>query len=108
MKIKLKNILLGLKGQLPLKRAFRNFFITGNAWGLFHIRSHQREDGKLKVMYNTEASAKKAAESMGKKMGVHFSVYKCIFCDGYHLGKNRNNKLNSQENEKESSSNRTF
>ena len=91
-KIKVENLFLGLKEQLPLKRAFKNFFITGNAMGLFSIRSHQREDGKLKVMYNTKETAKKAADSMAKKMDKHFSVYKCIYCDGYHLGKNRDNK----------------
>ncbi len=91
--IKFKNLILALKEQGPLKRAFRNFFITGNAWGLFHKNSHIRQDtGKLKVMYNTKESAKKAAESMKKKREVHFSIYKCIFCDGYHLGKNRENK----------------
>ena len=90
--MKLKNIILGLKEQFPLKRAWRNFFITGNAWGMFSIRSHQRDDGKLKVMYNSKPTAQKAATSMGKKMGKHFSVYKCIYCDGYHLGKNRENK----------------
>jgi len=93
MKIKLKNLILGLKEQLPLKRAFRNFVITGNAWGLFHINSHIRQDNnKPKVMYNTKESALKAAESMKKKKDIHFSVYKCIYCDGYHLGKNRDNK----------------
>lgn len=91
-KIEIGNLFLGLVEQLPLKRAFRNFFITGNAWGLFSIRSHQREDGKLKVMYNTKETAKKAADSMAKKMDKHFSVYKCIYCNGYHLGKNRENK----------------
>ena len=90
--IKLKNLAKALWEQLPLKRAFRNFFITGNAWGMFDIRSHQREDGSSKVMYNTKATALKAAKSMEKKRGVHFSVYKCIYCDGYHLGKNRENK----------------
>lgn len=91
--MKLKNIILALYDQGPFKRAFRNFFITGNAWGLFYISSHQRRDnGKLKVMYNTKESAQKAAESMEKKMNKHFSVYKCIYCDGYHLGKNRENK----------------
>lgn len=90
--MKLKNLILALKEQGPFKRAFRNFVITGNAWGLFSIRSHQREDGKLKVKYNTKASAQKAAESIKNKMNMHLSVYKCIFCDGYHLGKNRNNK----------------
>ena len=43
-------------------------------------------------MYNTIESARKAAESMEKKKKVHFSVYKCVFCDGYHIGKNRDNK----------------
>jgi hypothetical protein len=92
MKIKIKNIILALYEQGPPKRAFRNFLVTGNAWGLFSKRSHYRFDGKLKVMYNTKESANKAAISMGKKMNKHFSVYKCIYCDGYHLGKNRDNK----------------
>ena len=93
MKITLKNLILGLKGQLPFKRAFRNFFITGNAWGMFSISSHRRQDtGKDKVMYNTLETALKAAESLKKKTGKHFSVYKCIYCNGYHLGKNRDNK----------------
>jgi len=90
--MKLKNILLALKHQLPLKRAFRNFFITGNAWGMFYKRSHFRYDGKEKQGYPRIESAQKAADSMKKKYNKHFSVYKCIFCDGYHLGKNRDNK----------------
>lgn len=90
--MKFKNLILALYEQGPIKRAFKNFCITKNAWGMFDIRSHQREDGKMKVMYNTKETANKAAESMEKKMNKHFSVYKCIYCDGYHLGKNRDNK----------------
>ena len=91
--MKLKNILLALKEQGPLKRAYTNFIVTGNAWGMFSKNSHMRMDtGKLKVMYNTKKSAQKAATSMSKKHNKHFSVYKCVFCDGYHLGKNRDNK----------------
>lgn len=91
--MKIKNLILALLDQGPFKRAFRNFFITGNAWGLFHINSHIRQDTqKLKVMYNTKASALKSAEAMGKKRGTHFSAYKCAYCDGYHLGRNRENK----------------
>ena len=87
------NLLKALKEQGPFKRAFKNFFITGNAWGLFHVNSHIRQDTqKSKVMYNTKESAIKAAESMSSKKGVHFSTYKCAFCDGYHIGKNRDNK----------------
>ena len=93
MRIRLKNLIPALKSQLPLKRAFRNFFITGNAWGLFSINSHiVQSTGKEKIAYGSEASATKAAQKMGEKHGVHFSVYKCAFCDGWHIGKNRENK----------------
>ena len=91
--MKIKNLYLALLEQGPFKRAWRNFIITGNAWGMFSKSSHIRQGtGKLKVMYNTKESAQKAADSMKQKQGKHFSVYKCIFCDGYHLGKNRDNK----------------
>ena len=92
--MRLKNVLLALHGQLPLKRAFVNFFVTGNAWGMFHINSHQRQDtGKPKVMYNTPETASKVAKSLSEKHGVHFSYYKCVYCDGYHIGKNRNSAV---------------
>ena len=91
--MKIKNLILALKEQGPFKRAYRNFVVTRNAWGMFHKNSHQRLDtGKLKVMYNTKKTAVKSAESMSKKFDKHFSVYKCVFCDGYHIGKNRDNK----------------
>lgn len=89
----IKNLLLALKSQLPLKRALRNFFITGNAWGLFSINSHVNQTtGKEKVGYHSYTSAEKAAIKMGEKTGKHFSVYKCAFCDNWHIGKNRDNK----------------
>lgn len=90
-KIKLKNLYLGLVEQGPISRAFRNFFITGNAWGLFHKRSHYRAEGHEKVGFG-QKSAIRAARQMSEKHGKAFSVYKCIFCDKYHIGKNRDNK----------------
>ena len=75
------------------KRVFINFFVTRNAWGAFSLNSHiNQHTGKPKVMYNTVKSAQKSAEAMGKKHNTHFSYYKCLFCDGYHIGKNRDNK----------------
>jgi hypothetical protein len=92
--MKLRNIVLALKEQGPLKRFIRNFFITRNAWGLFHKNSHiNQRTGKDKVSYGTKASAIKAATAMSKKNGTYFSNYKCMFCDGYHIGKNRDNKV---------------
>ncbi len=92
MKITIRNLFLGIKDQMPLLRFIRNLR-TGNVLGLFHPRSHMRDDGKVKVAYNTKETAIKVASQMSVKKGVHFSNYKCIYCNGYHLGKNRDNKI---------------
>jgi hypothetical protein len=94
--MKLKNLIAALKDQGPFVRFYRNL-LKGHVLGLFHERSHKNENGKLKVMYNTKESAKRVAEAMTKKYGVWFSNYKCIYCDGYHLGKNRENKTREQD-----------
>lgn len=88
MKIKAKNVYLALKYQLPLKRFFINFFVTRNAWGLFHRNSHiVSQTGKNKISYGSIESATKASMSMEKKYGNIYRPYKCIFCDGFHIGK---------------------
>ena len=89
--MKLKNLLKAIHDQMPLKRFARNLF-KGHLLGLIHKRSHYRETGQAKVGYGSKESALKAAEKMKEKHQKHFSVYKCIWCDGYHLGKNRENK----------------
>ncbi len=88
MRIKFKYLLLALKEQLPLKRFFRNFFITGNARGIFSKYSHIRKNGQEKVGYSTKEKAVKAAESMSKKYEGIFKTYLCVFCGKYHVGKN--------------------
>ena len=93
-----KNLIAGLKHQMTFKRLFRNYFITGNGLGLFDIRSHINENAKEKVKYNTLESATKASIAMEKKYGNHYSIYKCIYCDGYHIGKNKDNKNTTNEN----------
>lgn len=85
--MKLRNILLVLKDQMPLDRFIRNLR-NGGVLRKFKKRSHLTRDNKPKVMYNTQASAQKAAEKMGEKNGRRFSFYKCAFCDGYHIGGN--------------------
>ena len=86
--MKLRNVIRALHDQMPIKRLIRNVR-SGNVWGLFHKRSHENQDGRPKVKYNTKASAEKAAASMARKHGGYFSNYKCMRCDGYHIGKNR-------------------
>jgi len=56
--MKLRNIYLALKDQGPFRRAWRNFVITGNAKGIFHINSHiSTKTGESKVKYNTKETA---------------------------------------------------
>ena len=89
--MKLRNLYRGLKDQLPWKRLLRNIW-KGHVFGLFSKRSHLNWDGRPKIAYSSKTSAMKAAEAMAKKKGVYFSNYKCVFCDGYHIGKNSDNK----------------
>ena len=71
----------------------QKFFHNKNLWGAFSINSHiNQHTGKSKVMYNTFVIALKSAEAMSKKHNTHFSTYKCLFCDGYPIRKNRDNK----------------
>jgi hypothetical protein len=47
------------------------------------------ENGSPKIKYGSKASAQKAVKAMEKKRGVPFGCWKCVYCDGYHIGKNR-------------------
>lgn len=92
--MKIKNILLSIIDQLNREGAFRNIFVTHNAFGIFSIHSHiSSRSNKPKVEYSSKEAAQKSAQAMSQKMGVHFSVYKCAFCDGWHIGKNAQNKI---------------
>ena len=88
----IKNLIPWIKDQLPWTRFLRNVVINRNAWGAFYKRSHINFNGTPKVMYNTKETATKVAKKMTEKHGKYFSNYKCLYCDGYHLGKNRDNK----------------
>lgn len=92
MKITLRNAFLVFRDQLPLRRILKNIR-NGNLVGLFHERSHLTHSGDPKIAYGSKASATRAAEKMQKKTGNYFSNYKCLYCNGYHLGKNRDSNL---------------
>jgi len=90
--MKIKELLKAILFQLKEENAFRDIFITKNAFGIFSINSHinaHANTGKPKQMFKTEEGARKAAESLSKKYNTHFSTYKCAFCEGYHIGKNK-------------------
>lgn len=89
--MKIRNIWLALKDQLPITRLFRNLR-KGHLIGLWSSRSHLTANGTPKISYSSKASATKAATKMKEKTGNYFSNYKCLYCDGYHIGKNSENK----------------
>lgn len=84
--INIKFLILALKDQLPIRRMIHNLR-TGNIFGLFHKRSHYRHDDTEKQGYSKRSSSERAKESMQKKTGKYFSVYRCIFCGNYYIGK---------------------
>ena len=102
--MKIKNLFLAIYDQVTRKGAWRNIFVTHNAFGIFSRYSHTAcGSGKLKMSYPMKAVALKAAEAMGEKHGVHFSVYKCAWCDGWHVGKNAQNKVKPKDDSEKKS-----
>ena len=102
--MKIKNLFLAINDQVTRKGARRNIFVTHNAFGIFSRYSHTACGmGKLKMSYPMKAVALKAAEAMGEKHGVHFSVYKCAWCDGWHVGKNAQNKVKPKDDSEKKS-----
>lgn len=92
MKIKAKNVWLMLWDQMPPKRFWKNL-IKGHIRRKFNYRSHMRQNGEPKIMYNHKESAMRAASEMQKRSEKRgepktYSYYKCVFCDGYHIGSN--------------------
>lgn len=92
--MEIKNLIYAVCEQLLRPQVWRNIFITHDAFGIFSRYSHiSRSTGQPKMMYPSKMDAQKAADVMSKKYGVHFSVYKCVWCDGWHIGKNSRNKV---------------
>lgn len=82
--MRLRNLALGIADQ-----SFRSFFVTRDGWGIFSRRSHVRHDGKEKVAHQTKRKAEVVAHAMSSKSNSALEAYKCIYCDGYHIGRNR-------------------
>ena len=88
MRIRLKYMGSWLKDQLSRPDWFRNLIVNRSAWGAFSIYAHiRRSDSKAKRAYVSKANAEKAAFEMSMKYGYSFVVYKCLFCEGWHISK---------------------
>ncbi len=84
----LRNDVLAVLDQPPRE------WLNGNAQGIFSRRSHTNAGGKPKIKYGSKANAAAAADSLQRRYSdsgvpTEFAAYKCMFCDGYHVGRNR-------------------
>lgn len=86
--IKYANLKIWLAELFERKNLWKQLFDYRMVWGAFSIHSHRRRsDGKPNITFSTRMKAVKAASDMQLKYGVPFSAYKCLFCDGWHVGK---------------------
>ncbi len=93
-KIKVGNITTWLIDQLRQPEWLDNLLLSRHSWGAFSIYSHcYRSNGLPKKVFATRELAQKAADSMGRKRGMPFAVYKCLFCEGWHISKIGDNKV---------------
>ena len=100
--IKFRHIGTWLLDQFQQPGWFGNLVVSRRSWGAFSIYSHSyRSNGMPKVTYSTRKSAQRAAESMAKKHEVPFAVYKCLFCEGWHVSKIGDHKALSEKSSKE-------
>lgn len=99
MKITFRNLVLGFRDQLPVRRLWRNWR-AGHLIGWYHERSHLTHSGKPKISYGSKASSLRACEKMQKKNpGFVYRSYKCLYCNGWHIGKNRDSALRHPDEE---------
>lgn len=83
-KISIKNIWRWCSEQMTHPKTL----FQRKSWGVFSPFSHhRRSDRRPKQTYKTKDKAISVAEEMGQKYGGSYSIYKCVYCDGWHIAK---------------------
>lgn len=63
-------------------------FFNKKSWGVFSEYAHIRRSDRLpKKTSDTKKQAQTVADFMAKKYGGSYSIYKCVYCDGWHVAK---------------------
>lgn len=71
------------------------------SWGVFSMYAHvRRSDRRPKAISDTKERALATADFMAEKYGGKYSVYKCVYCDGWHVAKDSQSSSQSQDAEK--------
>lgn len=96
-RISFKNVCVWLADQLthPLT------LLQRKSWGVFSVYAHvRRSDRRPKAISDTKERALATADFMTEKYGGQYSVYKCVYCNGWHVAKESQSSSQSQEAEK--------
>lgn len=71
------------------------------SWGVFSVYAHvRRSDNRPKAISDTKGRALATADFMTEKYGGRYSVYKCVYCNGWHVAKESQSSSQSQADEK--------
>ena len=96
--IQLRHIGAWFSDQLHQPAWFDNLVVSRRSWGAFSIYSHlRRSDGKAKSAHASRKEAQKAADTMVRKYDASFAVYKCLFCDNWHISKVDDHQVKSSK-----------
>ncbi len=89
-KIKYSELLIWLKDQLSHPRTL----FKRKSWGVFSEYSHiRRSDRRPKIASHSKHKALEVAKSMTEKYGGEYSIYKCLYCNGWHIAKESNQTI---------------
>ncbi len=83
-RIKFREVMVWGKDQLSHPRTL----FKRKSWGVFSEFSHiRRSDRRTKIASPTKEKALEVAKSMEEKYGGTYSIYKCLYCNGWHVAK---------------------
>lgn len=83
-RISFKNVYVWLADQLTHPKTL----FQRKTWGVFSVYAHvRRSDRQPKSASDTKEKAYATADFMTTKYGGNYSVYKCVYCNGWHLAK---------------------
>ena len=83
-RISFKNVGIWLADQL----SHPTTLFSRKSWGVFSVYAHvRRSDSLPKKASPDKNKALQTAMFMSNKYGDRYSIYKCVFCDGWHIAK---------------------
>lgn len=83
-RISIRNLGIWLADQLSHPKTL----LKKKSWGVFSVYAHvRRSDLKPKKTSPSREKALQTAAFMADKYGGQYSIYKCVYCDGWHVAK---------------------